>query len=164
MGGKGDNNEPITGPYDKGCENMGNDDGKKPKKDSTMWILRMRIRDMMNGVGHCITKQNATKINELSPDDWKGIMAWIENGLMVWNNIYTENNFTLSTKNDKVANDLVDMMADLVPFTMTPTELKAHMKAQKAADKLSGELNAIMAKVTTGELTADAARKLITKL
>ena len=164
MGGEIGQHESVTGPQLIGCEKtMAKNNDKKDGKKA-LRILRMRIRDMMNGVGHAINFQLSTKVHDLTTDEWKLVVKWVQSGESLWQSIYTPENFEMNANDEKVQTDINTMLDDLIPHTMTKDELRAHKVAAKAALKLQSQLDAIMAKVTTGELTADAARKLINKL
>lgn len=92
-----------------------------------MAVLRMRIRDMMNGVHHAILAvDDDAQTNTMTPDDWKKVDLWLNAGLDLWNQIYTDVNFEMTKRDDSVKADLVEMSDSLFELKMTHDELVAH--------------------------------------
>lgn len=164
MGRKPETIKSVTAQFmNIGEKNMAKDTTtEKAKKGSQMAVLRMRIRDMMNGVHHamlCIDDDDQT--DTMSPDDWKMVDLWLKAGLDLWNQIYTETNFEMTKRDESVKPDLIEMSDSLFELKMTHDELVAHnAKAAKMAT-VKAAMDAMLAKVESGDETVtDLLKKL----
>ncbi len=139
-----------------GEKNMAqNENTEKAKKGSQMAVLRMRIRDMMNGVHHAILAvDDDEQQNTMTPDDWKMVDLWLKAGLDLWNQIYTELNFEMTKRDETVKPDLIEMSDSLFELKMTHDELVAHnAKAQKMAS-VKAAMDEMLALVESDEMSA----------
>lgn len=164
MGRKPETTESVTAlDMNIGEKNMAeNGKTEKAKKGSQMAHLRMRIRDMMNGVHHamlCIDDDEQT--NTMSPDDWKMVDLWLKAGLDLWNQIYTDVNFEMTKRDETVESDLVAMSESLFELKMTHDELVAYKAKAAKMETVKAAMDAMLAKVESGdESVADLLNKL----
>ena len=132
-------------------------------KKSNPEIIRMRVRDLMNGVGKSIDSQIETGKTEMTASEWKKAKAMLVAMMTYWVEYNNKARFSakMTTVNAKVTTDLQTMIDSMVELCMTPAELKAHNAAIKAKARLEKATNALMAKVESGELSvADALKQL----
>jgi len=157
MGRKPETMKSMTAQFmNIGEKNMAqNENTEKAKKGSQMAVLRMRIRDMMNGVHHAILAvDDDEQPNTMTPDDWKMVDLWLKAGLDLWNQIYTELNFEMTKRDETVKPDLIEMSDSLFELKMTHDELVAHnAKAQKMAS-VKAAMDEMLALVESDEMSA----------
>ncbi len=139
-----------------------NEKTEKAKKGSQMAHLRMRIRDMMNGVHHAILAvDDDAQTNTMTPDDWKKVDLWLNAGLDLWNQIYTDVNFEMTKRDDSVKTDLVEMSDSLFELKMTHDELVAHNAMAQKMATVKAAMDEMLEKVANGdESVADLLNKL----
>lgn len=146
-----------------GEKNMAKDTTtEKAKKGSQMAVLRMRIRDMMNGVHHALLAiDDKDQTDTMSPDDWKMVDLWLNAGLDLWNQIYTDVNFEKTKRDESVKPDLVAMSDSLFELKMTHDELVAYKAKAAKMETVKAAMDAMLAKVENGdESVTDLLNKL----